>query len=321
MTVPTVSIVVPTHNRAPILRRAMRSALDQTFGDFELIIVDDASTDATEETVRSVGDIRIKYFRHDVNRGVAAARNTAILHSCGRYVAFLDDDDEWLPTKLERQLALLESSPPSVGGVYSGSIKVDRATGTVLDQIAPSKRGRLFDQMLAKNWIGPTSAVVLRKACLDRVGLFDTELVFGEDYDLWLRLSREFEFDYIAEPLVRFYVQETGMSKDADLMLRGAEARFRKHEPLLAGRPRLLSARCVRLGVKYVRAGRLARGRREFLKAIRLQPWFSKAYYNLGISFFGVRGFVAIKRLQDTVWRQKHVRVLPDRGVSESSSE
>src|SRR4029453_1391166 len=101
---PKVSVVIPTHNRADLLDRAVRSALAQTHADLEVLIADDASSDGTGEVVARIGAARGKYFRHDGNRGVAAARNTAITNATGEFIAFLDDDDEWLPEKLRIQL-------------------------------------------------------------------------------------------------------------------------------------------------------------------------------------------------------------------------
>ncbi len=124
---PKVSVVVLTHNRRRLLRRAISSILNQTFQDFEIVLVDDASTDNTPEVVRSFGDARIKYIRHEVNKGEAGSRNTGVTSSSGDYIAFLDDDDEWLPEKLEQQVRLLDSSPSQVGAVYTGFLKIDRS--------------------------------------------------------------------------------------------------------------------------------------------------------------------------------------------------
>src|SRR5438132_12765470 len=109
-TAPTVSVIIATHNRARLLRRAIHSVLAQTFEDWELLVVDDGSTDNTETIAVSLQDLRICYLRHEVNRGLSAARNTGIRISRGEYVAFLDDDDEWLPKKLERELEVFRSS-------------------------------------------------------------------------------------------------------------------------------------------------------------------------------------------------------------------
>ena len=127
---PKVSVVVLTHNRPDMLCRAVSSILNQTFQDFEIVLVDDASTDNTPEVVRGLGDARIKYIRHKENRGEAAAANTGVTSSSGEYIAFLHDDDEWLPEKLGQQVRLLESSPPTVGAVYTGFLRIDRSTKT-----------------------------------------------------------------------------------------------------------------------------------------------------------------------------------------------
>ena len=129
---PQVSVIIPTHNRSEFLGAAIGSVLSQTFQDFELIVVDDASTDTTAEVVASFNDERIKFIRHGMNKGGSVARNTGILNSTGDYIAFLDDDDEWLPAKLSKQIQVLLSSPPEVGCVYAGYLDVDRSTGQIL---------------------------------------------------------------------------------------------------------------------------------------------------------------------------------------------
>ena len=110
---PKVSVIVPTHNRADLLPRAVDSVLAQTYGDYEMVIVDDCSSDNTQDVIAGFSDPRIRSFRHDRNRGQSAAINTGIAHARGEYIGFLDDDDEWLPTKLEGQVALLEASSPT----------------------------------------------------------------------------------------------------------------------------------------------------------------------------------------------------------------
>src|SRR5215510_16389067 len=129
---PAVSVIIPTYNRAEFLRLAITSVLNQTFQDFEIIVVDDASEDHTHEVVSDFSDKRIKYIRHEANKRVSAARNTGVLSASGDYIAFLDDDDEWLPRTLQMQVALLEDSTSIVGGVYTGYVQIDRYTGQVL---------------------------------------------------------------------------------------------------------------------------------------------------------------------------------------------
>src|SRR5207237_7043535 len=116
---PKVSVIIPTHNRSGFLRLAVLSVLKQTFPDFELVIVDDASGDDTPAVVKRFEDPRIRYIRHERNLRIAAARNTGISNSTGEYVAFLDDDDEWLPSKLQKQVSALDHSASTVGAVYT----------------------------------------------------------------------------------------------------------------------------------------------------------------------------------------------------------
>src|SRR5262249_34968268 len=144
---PKVSVVIPTHNRATLLHRAVSSALTQTFSDLEVLIADDASSDATAELMLVIRDPRIKYLRHETKRGVSVARNTAISHASGEYIAFLDDDDEWLPEKLNIQLSHLNSARKSVGLICSGYYKVDSAFSKVQREVIPSQRGWMFESM------------------------------------------------------------------------------------------------------------------------------------------------------------------------------
>jgi glycosyltransferase involved in cell wall biosynthesis len=117
---PEVSVVIPTYNRAKVLSRAVKSVLNQGYRDFEIIVVDDGSTDNTEQVVGAFDKQQVKYVRHEKNMGPAAARNTGIGHANGKYIAFQDSDDEWFPQKLGRQVEILETASDRVGGVYTG---------------------------------------------------------------------------------------------------------------------------------------------------------------------------------------------------------
>ena len=199
-----VSVIIPTHNRAELLRAAITSVLNQTYQEFEIIVVDDASTDKTREVVASFHDGRIKYIRHEVNKGDAGSRNTGIRNSSGDFLAFLDDDDEWLPEKLQMQVGLLRNSPEKVGGVYTGSLRIDKTTGKIFAVNNAGKRGDLFQEMFRHNLI-PTPCVLLRRECFERVGLFDERMPCCSDADMWIRIAELFYFEYIKEPLVIIY--------------------------------------------------------------------------------------------------------------------
>ena len=151
---PKVSVIIPTYNRAELLKVAIASVLSQTYKDFEIIVIDDASHDNTQELLTSLKDKRIRYIRHETNKRISAARNTGIVNSHGNYIAFLDDDDEWLPEKLQLQVDFLENSPPIIGVVYTGFYKIDKASGKILEQITPTKKGFIFGDLIAQNWVG-----------------------------------------------------------------------------------------------------------------------------------------------------------------------
>jgi glycosyltransferase involved in cell wall biosynthesis len=306
LTTPKVSVIIITYNRAHLLGAAMTSVLNQTFQDFELIVVDDASQDNTADVVRSFRDDRIRYIRHDTNKRVAGARNTGLQNSMGEYIAFLDDDDEWLPEKLQRQVDLLDSCSPVVGGVYTGFIQVDRSTGKTLMRIVPSKRGIIFEDMFIENCIGTASVVLLRKKCFAKIGLFDENISYGEDYDMWLRISREFQFEYIIDSLLKYYVHDNKLSTNYEAMIRGMETIYKKYEQFFALDKKRYSSRYLELGVACCRSGDAQKGRKAFLTGIKLNPFDLRNYFNFLLSFLGRENFVKIKMYRDRLATSSH---------------
>jgi glycosyltransferase involved in cell wall biosynthesis len=298
---PKVSVVIPTYNRAESLPKAVASVLRQTFQDFEIVVVDDASTDDTDEVVRSFSDERIRYIRHETNKREAETRNTGVQNSKGEYISFIDDDDEWLPEKLELQVDLLDKSPPIVGAVYTGFVRIESATGKTLSQWMPAKRGSIFRDMLGQNWVGTPSTVVLRRECFDSVGLFDPTIVFGPDYDMWLRLAEKYQFDCIQQPLVKYYIHSDRLSTNYELMIAGLEAKLKKHAALLAMDSKSYSRHYLNLGTYYCISGNAKKGRGALLRAIRLNPFELRHYYNLSLSFLGVGNFNRVRRFRDSL--------------------
>ena len=202
-----VSVIVPTYNRAHMITEAIESVLSQTFKDFELIIVDNYSTDDTESIVKSYVDKRIRYFKNQNNGLVSINRNYGIQKSGGEYIAFLDDDDLWLPEKLEKQVELLDSSK-QLGLVYSNSYVIDsngylRET-TYLYGMKPA-RGSAFNELFRFNFI-PTLTVAIRREVLDKVGEFNPRYKICQDYDLWLRIAEYYPIDFVEQPLAKFRV-------------------------------------------------------------------------------------------------------------------
>ena len=202
---PTVSVVLATYNYAQFLAESVRSVLDQTFEDLELIVVDDGSSDETANVLRQFGDERRVMCIRQAHRGPAAAFNRGLAQAHGRYVALQAADDAWLPTKLARQVAMLDRQP-HVGIVYTDTLVVD-AQGKLLRRhfekspCSPAV-GWVLPQLLLSNFV-PASSVLIRADALARVGAHDERLEVCEDWDLWLRIAEHFAFAYVDEPLLR----------------------------------------------------------------------------------------------------------------------
>jgi glycosyltransferase involved in cell wall biosynthesis len=300
---PKVSVIIPTHNRAGLLRQAIASVLRQSFHDFEIIVVDDASTDETRAAIASQADVRIRYFRHDKNRGGSASRNAGIAHATGEYIAFLDDDDCWLPEKLAAQVRLLDRCPPKVGAVYTGYVRIDIETGGNIAVVLAEKRGDIYAELRAQNWVGTPSTVVVRRECFDRAGLFDEKLKFGEDYDLWIRISRDYHFEFINEPLVRYAVHRDRLSADTKTILTGKEAQLAKYADYFAGDRRAYGRYFLSLGVLYCYNRKLTEGRAAMCRAIRIYPYEIRPYINLFFTLWGSENFTRMKAFKDRLQR------------------
>lgn len=234
-----VSVVIPTFNRTGVLRAALDSVLAQTGTDFEVIVVDDASTEDVESAVTGFDDLRLRYLRHDLNRGAPAARNTGLAAAQGAFVAFLDSDDLWLPDKLVRQLALFEDGPPDLGLVYGGYRFEDGSSRTVM----PRERGDLSQVLLLGNCVGGTSLPLIRRSCLEAVGGFDESLRSCQDWDLWIRLAGVCRFDFVDQVLVVNRLQAEGITRSRDASIDGHRRLAAKHARAIRALPRSMRAR------------------------------------------------------------------------------
>ncbi|MEP9410713.1 MAG: glycosyltransferase family 2 protein [Candidatus Brocadia sp.] len=297
---PKVSVVIPTYNRPEFLSSAIASVLNQTFQDFEIIVVDDGSKDNTPEVVNRLNNKKIKYIRNEINKGEAGARNTGIMNSNSEYIAFLDDDDEWLPEKLALQVDLLKNSPTKVGVVYTGYIEVDKTSRKILQKIFPIKRGYIHRDLFIKNYVGVPSTVIVRRICFERIGLFDGNVVYPTDYDMWIRLSKEFHFEYIKKPLVKYYIHKNTISSNYEIRIQGIKVMLERYSNIYYSNCKAHSQYLIRLGILYCCNGSAGKGRESFLKAIRLYPFDVRNYIFLGLSLLGTNNF---RRLQNFMKR------------------
>jgi len=297
---PKVSVVILTFNRAKFLAQAIRSVLDQTYQDFEIIVVDDCSTDGTKQTVRNFFDKRIKYLRHEFNKGEGAGRNDGIRIATGEYIAFLDDDDEWLPEKLRLQVECLDQASVEVGAVHCGRTDIDSKSGAVLGARGNEERGEIYWQLLKGNFL-TVSTMMLRAKCFELVGDFDESISFGLDYDMWIRVSQQFRFECINQPLVKYAIHEGTLSNNVGLIISGIEAWLWKYDQVVRQNPAEYNRRYCGLGLLYCLNGNTQKGRAIVLDAIKKYPKNLKGYAILCATFLGPVGF----RKLANVWRKR----------------
>lgn len=289
-----VSVIVPSYNMAGFLPQAVQSALAQSYTNLEVLIVDDGSTDNTSEVVRLwEGDARVRVHRQ-VNGGLSNARNQGIAHTRGPFIALLDADDTWVPDKLSRQMELF-AGRPEVGVVYSGYQRMDREGRPLPTEPTPMHRGWVSGALLIENFV-PAASAVVRRECFERCGGFDETLRTGEDYDMWLRLSAHYPFDFIAEPAIRYRIWGGQMSTDYRARY---ETGIRTMQRFLDNNPGVVDGAVVGRAWAHTYTGRgnvtLWRGRnrlgalRDYLRALSFRPGYWPAWRAILRSFITTR--------------------------------
>ena len=259
---PKVSVIIPTYNRARIVGEAIDSVLSQRYDDFELIVVDDGSTDGTEDLVSSYLP-RLTYLYQE-HQGVSAARNRGIASARGEYLSFLDSDDLWLKEKLSLQMRFMESHP-ECRICYTDEIWIRKGV-----RVNPMKKhrkysGMIFEQCLPLCIVSPSSVLIAR-TLLDEVGIFDETLEVCEDYDLWLRIAARYPIHFIETPLI---VKRGGHMDQLSKKLNGQD-RFRIKaltkllaEDYLSPRQRELAWRELAKKCEIYGKGCIKRGKQE----------------------------------------------------------
>jgi glycosyltransferase involved in cell wall biosynthesis len=298
---PHISVILPTYNRAHLLGRAVQSVLQQTYRDLELIVVDDGSADETPAVVGQYTDARLHYVRHATRQGAAAARNTGVRVSRGTYLAFQDSDDEWLPSKLARQLDVFLRAGTEPGIVYCRfwDLRGRRALPTpsalqVARSRLPGARNRLSGDistaLLYGNWVTPQT-VIMPRVCFDAVGGFDTSFRQFEDWDFFLRLARHFRFLYLNQTLVRTYFTPGSVSVASEKLVPSLEQLVRKHAPAAPASNPLLAQYQYALGCLACQQQQCTQGAVHFMRAVRLCPhnatyWLSALAASAGYSVY-----------------------------------
>lgn len=258
MTQSKISVIIPSYNRAGTIVRAVNSVLNQTYSIYEVIVVDDCSTDDTAELLEAVDDPRVRVIRNEVNSGACKSRNVGIIAATGEYIALLDSDDEWLPDKLEKQMAALASSKADVCScrfrrIFTEATCSSEDTHELLPVTPPGLIGR---ETLVKESIVSTQTILAKRAVFDRC-LFDPAMPRLQDYEWTIRASEHFAFYLADEALVNVYLQNDSITSTGEKKLNAAfELILDKYREPFASEPKLLSYLYINAGRSRARAGR-----------------------------------------------------------------
>jgi len=284
---PVFSIITPTCRRPLLLKRTIQSIINQSFKDYEHIIIDDANDRDTESLINGIGDKRIIFYQHSSPRGAAGGYNTGIKISRGDFVLFLDDDDEYLPSFLEKMHNFFTQAGKNIGFAWTGISRIqDTDNGEIVlsSKVWPSRFPTKESGLAAATSIGNGFGLCVRKECIDIIGLYDESLAIGEDTDFLFRLVRHFEFETIPEVLVK--IHQHGPSQLTDkknwvLRLELKEKILNRHHDLLQLYPKLyyvhyktLVDLCYYLKFKK-------KGRRSMIGIIKNTPFRIKNFTDL----------------------------------------
>lgn len=207
---PLVSVIIPSFNAERFIEEAIESVLSQTFQDFEILVIDDGSTDSTQETVFNIPDSRIRYI-YKKNGGASSARNLGIKNAIGKYIAFLDYDDLWMPEKLQLQLNKFYQEP-ELGLVYCWveSINIDGKTRFIAK---PHNEGWVYNDLFLDNFLHNGSVPLIKRECFFKTGTFDESLSNAQDWQMWFNIAKYYKFGVVKEILVKYRVRNDSLSK------------------------------------------------------------------------------------------------------------
>ena len=300
---PKVSVIIPAYNSERFLDRTIRSVINQTYKNWELLVVDDGSTDNTKEIIKSWGqkDERIRGIFLEQNSGAPAhPKNVGIQNSKGKYIAFLDHDDEWLPTKLEKQIELFEESDnPKLGFVSCNAIYVYTKQSITKEYKIPQHKNS-FLALLESNFIPGCSSIVIKKLAIKNVGFFDENFEMIDDWDMWIRIAQKYDFDFVPESLFKYYIHGGNITKilSAGKKIEDLQYLLKKHMGYYKMFPKAYSIRMRKLGTRYILDGQILKGKRYFLESIKINPLNIKSYvYFLiyGSKFYKMLSYVKRK--------------------------
>lgn len=293
---PLVSIILPTFNRAKSIEKSIKSILNQTFKDFELIIVDDGSNDNTEEVVSNFKDSRIILLKNSVNKGQSAARNIGIknINKDSKFIGFQDSDDIWIKNKLELQIRTFKKSPKNVGVVFCSYKKIYH---NKTYELIPSQKipeiGDMYYKLLESSFIGTPTAII-KKQCIEKVGGFDESLTYLEDWEFFIRISKFFHIKFINIPLLYSYESFEGITSSViqSSHLKPMLVIFYKNRNEIISKKTLLDKYLYIIGVAYFLNKNFRKSKIYLKQRFRIRPYNLKYLFYLLMSSIFFKNYI-----------------------------
>ncbi|MGN7385345.1 Hyaluronan synthase [Chlamydia abortus] len=268
-----VSIVVPVFNREETVLMSIQSLLNQTYSNFEILVINDASTDRTKQIIESINDIRVRIINLDKNVGAAAARNIGIRKSLGNWIAFQDSDDYWEPTKLEKQVKVaMEQCNQLPSIIYTSFVRVKNNERELIpNDSSPDLSGVIHKKLILQNFIA-TPSVLIPKECFYNIGYFSEDMPRFQDWELWIRMSQRYPFIWINEPLLTVYYSEDSISANFAKLLQAYTLLWEKHGYTIQQAGPIYASRFLfSYGHNLAIAGKMKKAREIFKKSIKFR--------------------------------------------------
>ena len=279
-----ISIIIPAYNAESTIKSTIESVQKQTYRDYELIVIDDGSTDRTAKIVCEIADERLKFFSYQ-NAGVSVARNRGIQQATGEYIAFLDADDLWTRDKLEKQVAILETNP-EVGVVYSQTSYIDSQSNLLYNCNPVSFAGNVLPELLLTNFLHNGSNPLIRQQAVATVGGFDSNITSCEDWDYYLRLAALYPFAVVPEYQILY--RQTGSQNMSSNVARMQQASYTVIERAYQKFPRLRHYRSQSLSILHLYCAELYLRNSKFkpqdLSRVGENIWLSIRLYPQSLS-------------------------------------
>jgi len=280
---PIISVIIPVYNREQTISNAIESVLNQSYDDYELVIVDDGSEDGTIDVIKSYDCKKINVIELGTNNGANVARNKAIMEANGEYISFLDSDDVYPYDNLEKKYDHLKHLDKSFAGVCTPTYKYDHKGLKSIHK--PKKEKITQEDIKKKNLIGGFSSIILRRSVFEHVGFLDESLPACQDYEFYIRLLKEYDIKPIEDTSVKKYEFENRISTSPKKKQVGFERTISKHGEILSNSR--IAKQYFSLGVVYGQSHEASKAKVYFMKSIKKDPKQIKIYLLLFISIFG----------------------------------